>query len=470
MTGFFCRPAERCHLWRLLALAGAVLVSGCTRYQPSPLPGQSGLANTLKELKVDATTLGKTRPAEHEINLADGLDLTDVAIVAVLNNPDIKARRTQIGVAGAQLFAAGLLPDPRISASFDNPTDDLPGLVNGLGAGLAYEIVPLITRQARVDAARLEQSKLILSLLWQEWQVMQRARALAVRYQLEKQQLDVLHEILGLYRQRYRHSTRALAAGDITIDVNGTDLTALLDTTSQINQLEQTHNRTGHSLHLMLGLQPDVKILLQPIPSLAWPDVQTIRKQLASLAQKRPDLLALKAGYQSQEARVRAAVLAQFPSISVGFNRLRDTGNVQTNGISIGLTLPLFSGNRGAIAIERATRHRLQTEYQARLAQTEVDADRLLDLHAIVARQQETLATYVPRLKEIVDKTRAAYQKGDIDALTFLNMELTWISKRLEQIRLVQTQWENSIALESILALPGVRPTAPDIVDGSNPP
>jgi outer membrane protein TolC len=115
----------------------------------------------------------------------------------------------------------------------------------------------------------------------------------------------------------------------------------------------------------------------------------------------------------------------------------------------------LFSGNRGAIAVERATREQLREEYQARLDQAMVDVDRLIRLQGIVAAQQKQLNEYLPTLEELVDRGREAYRNGDIDALTFLNMENTWVSKRLEQIRLDQTQRNNLIALQTLLAMPG---------------
>ena len=36
-------------------------------------------------------------------------------MIAVVNNPDLKAMRGQLGVAEAQAFAAGLLPNPQFS-------------------------------------------------------------------------------------------------------------------------------------------------------------------------------------------------------------------------------------------------------------------------------------------------------------------------------------------------------------------
>ena len=83
------------------------------------------------------------------------------------------------------------------------------------------------------------------------------------------------------------------------------------------------------------------------------------------------------------------------------------------------------------------------------------DVDRLRELQVIIHHQQDTLETYLPRLKVLVDRARRVYGQGDIDALTFLNMESTWVNKRLEQISLVQDSWKNRIALEALLALPG---------------
>ena len=58
----------------------------------------------------------------------------------------------------------------------------------------------------------------------------------------------------------------------------------------------------------------------------------------------------------SEASRRRPAILSQFPSVSIGISRARDTSSVDTSGFTIGLTLPLFSGSRGAIAVERTTR------------------------------------------------------------------------------------------------------------------
>jgi len=430
------------------------VLNGCATYQPHPLEDRSPLVAEAADLQLKVATSSDRTTGSYTIDLADGLNLTEIGIIAVLNNPDLKVQRARLKIAGAQAFSARLLPDPQLTAGFDNPTGNAAPDTAWL-AGLSYDIIPLITRQARIEAGHKRQEKVHLDLLWQEWQVIQQARSLAVRLQLEAQRLTLLQTMRSLYRKRYRHSAEALKAGDITLGVNGTDLIALLDTLSQINQLEQTHNQTRHRFNLLLGLDPQATILLSPLSPVTQLDPDIVNSRLAELPHVRPDLLALHAGYESQEARVRAAILAQFPSLGIGVNRASDTDNVDSIGLSINLTLPLFSRNRGNIAIERATREQLHAEYRARLAQARVDVDRLLTLQKILHEQQNNLRTYLPRLKTLVERAHHAYNRGDVDALTFLGMESTWVNKRLEQISLTQTAWENRIALEALLALPG---------------
>jgi len=443
---------------KLIVLTLFVLLSGCASYQPRPLPDLATPANDLDMLTTQVNKSLRPGNGIREIDPADGLDLTEVSILAVLGNPDLRAKRAQLKVAGAQVFAAGLLPDPQLSVNLDNPTSNAPGLVNAWGLGLGYDIIPLITRQARISAEQSGVSKVRLELLWQEWQVIQQARSLGVRFQLEEVRLSLLHKMRNLYQDRYQHSEQGLREGNVTLDVNGTDLTALIDSFSQITQLEQQHNQTRHALNHLLGLQSDVRLTLAKLPAETTIDPASVQRQLKSLPSVRPDLLALKAGYQVQEAHVRAAILAQFPSFGIGISRARDTGSIYTSGLNIGLVLPLFSGNRGAIAIERATREQLYQEYQARIVQTQTDVNRLLELQAIIERQRTNLQAYLPRLQSLVERARRAYRHGDIAALTFLNMESTWVNKRLEQISLQQTQWENRIALQTLLTLPEGKP------------
>jgi len=406
-------------------------------------------------LAPDLETLGGSAST----TAGDSLDLDALAALAVRHNPSLAAQRKRIGVADAQVFAAGLLPDPQLSASLDLPFHSQPALVSAWGGGLAWDIVQLITRPARREAAHQQARKVRLDLVWQEWQVAQQTRLTALRVVAEERRLALLQSMHDAYATRYQHSAQALAAGDITLDINGTDLTALLNTGSQIAQREQSLAADRLALNLLVGLMPDAALPLAAMPTCVPPSAARVHEALASLSERRPDLLALGAGYAGQEATTEAAILAQFPSISLGANGARDTGGVATAGFAATLDLPLFSGNRGAIAGARATRGMLAAEYRARLAQATVDVATVQAQQTIVSRRRTRLGAHLPTLQRVVERARAAYVNGDIEALTFLNMEQTSMQRGLEAITLDQATCENAIALQVLLALSDVART-----------
>ncbi len=76
--------------------------------------------------------------ATHPFNQAKGLDMTDVAILAVVNNPDLKVARDESGIVKAQLIAAGILPNPQLTGGLDFPLNGDPALVNAFNIGLNY--------------------------------------------------------------------------------------------------------------------------------------------------------------------------------------------------------------------------------------------------------------------------------------------------------------------------------------------
>lgn len=455
----FCSPKRHYYLLWLLIACTIILLSGCASYEKKPLPGSVDLKPNISELQKLATS----PPAA----VKGKLSLTEVATYAVLNNPDLRARRMQLGIAHAEVFAVGLLPDPQLSTSLDQPTGSIPGTVTAFAIGLDYDLMPLVNRGARVESARHAEHRVSLELLWQEWILSQQARTLAVNLAGERKQIALLHEMKDLYQQRYQSSLAALNRGDVTLDVAGTDLTALLDTLSQINQLEQICNDTRHELNLLMGLAPDAHFEIDLPPLQNPPDAEVLKRGLETLTQRRPDLMALQAGYLSQEANVHAAVLSQFPALSIGINHARDTSDVYSAGVTVSVGLPLFSGNRGEVAIEKAVREQLRAEYQARLDQAAVDVDRLIQLQLIISAQQKQLEENLPTLKKLVDRGQVAYQNGDIDALVFLNMESTWLNKRLEQINLEEVRRNNLIALQTLLVIPEKdRSGAPEVPEG----
>ncbi len=142
----------------------------------------------------------------------------------------------------------------------------------------------------------------------------------------------------------------------------------------------------------------------------------------------------------------------QFPALTVTWNRARDTSSVWTTGFSAALNLPIFTGARGEIAIEKATREKLRAEYLDRLAQTRLDVSRLLADARIAESRLVELRAHVPELERMADQARLGYAVGELDALISINLDSALVTNKIDLIDLEQTLWETRIALDTLLA------------------
>jgi len=423
-------------------------LDGCATYHAAPLIEQKTplTINALVE-QANASSL-LTFGA---VTLNDGLNLDELANLALFNSPLLKVNQQQYSVIQANAYNLGLLPDPQLSANIDHPTSNAVNTVNAWSGGIGYDLNALITHQSFIEVGDQQIKQAKLALLWQAWQIKLQAKLLSVELYYTKQKISLLQNLIGTLEQRYQQSQVGISEGNVTLETNGTDLSVLLDAYSQLNILQQQYNTSAHQLAQLLGIESLDGFTITPLPPSAELSKDSLSTALTNIARKRPDLLALQAGYQAQEASVRAAVLAQFPALNLGISTAKDTGGLHTQGFNIGITLPLFNGNKGNILVTRATRKQLAEEYQLRLIQTRSEVDELWQLNALISQQQTQLAKHLLTLEKLVVSAKKAYIKGDIAALPFINMESTLFNKRLEQLDLQQSKWRAQLSLALLL-------------------
>jgi hypothetical protein len=184
-------------------------LGGCTAYQPLPLQTSPQFPAEVPHLVVQAERMPLPELASHHFDPDDGLDMTEVAILAVVNNPQLRVTRDEAGIASAQAFAAGLLPDPQLSLTQDFPTNGTSGNTSAFNLGLNYDVNALLTLSAAKNAAQAALRQTDLNLLWQEWQVVSQARLLFVRNMGQQQLLAVLQKEHALLFSRYQLWPRA---------------------------------------------------------------------------------------------------------------------------------------------------------------------------------------------------------------------------------------------------------------------
>jgi len=448
--------AARAHLTiptRLLRGAGWLAVaalSGCAIYHAKPLkpaPAAS-MANTLS-MPVDQMPVPALR--KHAFDPSDGLDVTETAMLAVANNPQLAVMRDELGIARAQAFAAGLLPDPQLSGSKDLNVSKGPGLGPGYSLGLGFDIGSLLTRSSRVASARASQRQVHLQLLWAEWQTIARARLLfdqvqSLRWQKRRllDEYNTLEQFQGLVHA-------AMKEGNLDYATANSGLNAVANVRNLLGNARRRCTQAEQELRTLLGLAPDAPLYLVGDPWQPRPSSEELQQADQHLARRRPDLLALKTGYEAQQANVRAAILGQFPDIQIGFTRSSDTSHVTSNTLGVSLNLPLFNANRGQIAVARATRQALADDYRARLLATRNDMQRLkaqmdsLDSQIADARQ------HARRLDKTALDATHSWNGGDLDWPTWLSVRASALDADLVLSDLEQERASVSIALETLL-------------------
>ncbi|MYN28724.1 TolC family protein [Duganella levis] len=435
-------------LWRPSLLLAGLLLSSCASYQPLPL--QEGRP---AGLVVDTRSLPFAPMAAHRFDPADGLDIVEVAMLAVVNNPDLRLVRDDAAIAHAQSFSAGLLPDPQLALSRDLSNSVGAGGTKAFSLGLSYDITSLLTHGALHGAAERDADKTDLTLLWQEWQVASQAQLLFVKLVQGRRQLAILDQTRQLFADRYQRTRQALDRNLLNSDAVTPNLTALQDVDRQRFDLMKLQNQAAHDLNALLGLAPETALVLRDDSGLGQLDTQLVGAALDGIAQRRPDLLALQAAYQAQDQRYRGALLAQFPALNLGFTRARDSSNVYSSGIGINMSLPFLNRNRGNIAIEQATRRKAYDEYQVRVQAARNDVRRILDEQALNQAQGARLEADLRALAAALARSEQAFRASDADALAYATARSALLSKQLEQVALQQAVMEQRVALRTLLGI-----------------
>ncbi|OTP72895.1 hypothetical protein PAMC26510_20635 [Caballeronia sordidicola] len=426
-------------------------LAGCTWYHADPLQtvNTSTSQDSIERIRVDPASMPLPELSAHIFDPTDGLDISEVAMLAVANNPDLKLARDDLGIARAQAFSAGLLPDPQLAIASDYPGQE--NTTRAFSYGLSMDVLSIITRSANKQSADATVTKTDLGLLWQEWQVIAQARQLFAKARLAENTLPLLQRQLNLSRLRYERMAAARRDGNLTSDTLTAALTSYSDARKQYTDAERSAEQTHHDLNALLGLSQTVHLQLVGDPDTATLANSTLEDALKNLPQRRPDLLALRAGYDAQEQKYRAAILSQFPTLTVGFNRGRDTSNIYTTGFQINLSLPIFNRNRGNVAIEQSTRQRMKDEYQTRLNQAFADVEHLRADSVILTRQLAQVEAALPEAEHAAQQASEAFAEHNLTLGAYADAQAAAITKQVDLATLRESLTEQRIGLQALL-------------------
>lgn len=431
--------------FRVLSGVMMVLCTGCISYHSLPITAQQ-VAQALRAPSRDEVRLAIAE-LKHPIlkpvafsAADDGFSPEQAAVFAVLVNPTLRSVRDARALARAQIIQAGILPNPQVSASLDLAFgNSVPGVNNAYGLSGSWEVTALFARTARIEAARTHEASVDLSVAWQEWQVAEAAKQGV--YQLVSLQKQV-----GLARQIEGDLTKGSELLRQAVGQHQKTETDLAPAEAAANQaqadrllLEQQQTDARLALNQTLGLPPTATVRVRSGRDL--PDVRSAERLAAEAAaadyqNRRLDLIALRLGYQSQEATLRAAVRGQFPKISLGITRASDNAELKSLGPNAVADLPFFDRNQGNIAIEKATRQQLLDEYTARVYEARADIAKAAADLRFTAQRAAAASAAIPNLERLAASYGNQLNQGRVDVLVVYEARQSANAKRLEQEKL----------------------------------
>jgi outer membrane protein TolC len=393
---------------------------------------------------------------------AKGFTPGEVAVVAVLTNPQLKAVRDQRALAGAQVIQAGLLPNPVASFGQDKPTGgNTQGTVTAYTTQLGFDLTSLLTYALRKEAAKAQAQAVDLDVAWQEWQVAQAARMAALHVLALGEELPLARQAVKDARQTMDAMDRAARTGAASSAEVAGWRSAWLQAHDRLLLLEQERARERQGLNQLIGMPPEAAFPLRAASAPPrWREIPDQGSLAEGLGERRLDLLALKKGYESEDKQLRIAIRSQFPNIGIDLSHARDTSNIVTNGYGVALLLPLFDRNQGRIAFEEANRQQLYDDYMARLFAARAEVAQILsDLQAVRARRlafQETL----PVLKASAEWFEKAQELGAADLPSLQQAREAYLAQAITEVRLRAEEADLGLALEiaSGQHLPGDEP------------
>lgn len=437
----------------LTAVVALASLAGCTSYHVAPLPQRPDLKTTLAD--VDVTIPATTHEAARRIDVARPLTIDEIGLLAILNDPELKSEHGAVDAARAGLVQATILPNPSASFSYGQLISG-PGTVSSIAASLAQDIAPIITRGARIGSAKAHLYQVNADQLWREWQVAQKARQLALDITSADRSIALTEHEASLIAGATAQVEKAIAAGNLTLAAVSPLLSSAAAAEQSLVTLRLERLKNWQALDALLGLVPSVRFAVAP-PRFA-PMPPALDPLLANLAERRPDLAALRLGYDSAEEDVRAAILGQFPALSIGGNYGSDTTAVVSAGPSFTFSLPIFDRNQGNIAKARATRRLLREQYQAQLDTAVATIHGLLAQISRLSSDLTQARSAAKTAESLVATARQAYGQGNLDQRSLTDYETTALERALQVVAIERQIGEDRIFLSVELGL-GLPPT-----------
>ena len=296
---------------------------------------------TLPTLKPSAVTPASRETAEVAMTTAE------LIRIVLQNNPALIASQRGREAAAAAVTSAEALPNPRVDMSTGNNRARLLSATGGPvgGWGVSQLIENPSVREARISGARFAERGSFQQVAVTTNELVALVRLRAFEYLLRKEEASAAADALALLEQirtrvRIRFESGEAARYEV-IKANAEIINAqqkLQSARLLIDQAALTINR------LAAGHLPSRWTLTGKLEDSGLVTGLEAAKQSALL--NNPELKALQAALDRQEARVSEARASRWPGVELRYNQFRDP-EIRQNLLSVNVQIPLLDQRTG---------------------------------------------------------------------------------------------------------------------------
>lgn len=386
-----------------LALLLSLAASGC-----ASLPDDWGRADVARLAAERGRALPNAPDAlafTHE-QLAQPLTPQAAVALALINNPDLRARNAQLGIAAADLYEASRMANPLISVTRLSGDS---GPRSQLTLGIGFDVLSLLTlpanqrnAQAGVETAKLEAGSAIVELattVERAWFEAAAAQQRADVRELAARAASASGEIAQRYFDAGNINRRQLAleqaeAGSLRLE-------------SLAAQAQAATERAA--LNRIMGQREDSAwTLVSPLPEPAAQE-PPLDVLLREAGDSRLDIAAAQQQVRSIAGRYRLVRRTRLiGDIELGAEREREYDGAINAGPSVSMRLPLFDWGRGRKAraqaeLDIAEAHLdglvldASNDVRAAYARLQVARERAMVYRDVVIPQRETAVEFLQR-------------------------------------------------------------------------
>ncbi len=294
--------------------------------------------------------------------LKDKLTVDDAVQIALLNNRELQAVYSDLGVAQADLVQAGLLSNPIFDGAVKWPTSGGGKPELELAVVMNFLDIIYLPLRKRVAAARFEEAKTRVSGMVLDFAA--RVRAAFLLHQANEQMLDLRQTIVQALTVSFEVTRRLLDAGNIT-DLEFARERALLETGKlALRSAEVAVRQSREELNTLMGLwgkqtewQTDERLPEIPQQPIQTEDIERVAlSRSVDLLNARQRLVS--AGEQLGLNRATALI----PESHMGALGERTDGEWEVGPV-LEFPIPLFDQGQARTGRAAAELRRAQQEY-----------------------------------------------------------------------------------------------------------